>query len=218
MPTSRRTARIRLGSSVSSTPSTMTLPRCQSSSRLMQRSSVDLPPPEGPQMTIRSPRATFRLISRSTWKSPYHLCRPMTSTATSAKRLTVLDWSPLCCMQFLLRPPGAGQSFFHASRIARHAIAADKVEECGQGIPGYGNIWRRPFWVGARGLDCAEKIKNADDKNQCRVLEQPDEGIDDVWQRNAQRLRQNDQTHHPPVGEAKYPRRLVLPAGNGNEA
>ena len=39
----------------------------------MQRSSVDLPAPDGPQMTMRSPRATCRLMSRSTWNSPYHL-------------------------------------------------------------------------------------------------------------------------------------------------
>src|SRR2546421_3317701 len=43
------------------------------------RSSVDLPPPEGPQMTMRSPRMTRRLTSRSAWNSPYHLARPMRS-------------------------------------------------------------------------------------------------------------------------------------------
>ncbi len=32
----------------------------------MQRISVDLPEPDGPQMTMRSPRSTFRLMSRST--------------------------------------------------------------------------------------------------------------------------------------------------------
>ena len=67
MPTSRRTSSIVLRSSVSSMPSTMTRPRCQFSSRLMQRSSVDLPLPDGPQITMRSPRMTLRLTSRSTW-------------------------------------------------------------------------------------------------------------------------------------------------------
>ena len=33
----------------------------------MQRISVDLPEPDGPQMTMRSPRATARSMSRSTW-------------------------------------------------------------------------------------------------------------------------------------------------------
>jgi hypothetical protein len=39
----------------------------------MQRISVDFPEPDGPQMTMRSPRATERSMSRSTWKPPYHL-------------------------------------------------------------------------------------------------------------------------------------------------
>ena len=39
----------------------------------MQRISVDLPDPEGPQMTIFSPLATFRFMSLSTWKAPNHL-------------------------------------------------------------------------------------------------------------------------------------------------
>ena len=40
----------------------------------MQRISVDLPEPDGPQMTMRSPRPTCRSMSRSTWKLlPYHL-------------------------------------------------------------------------------------------------------------------------------------------------
>jgi hypothetical protein len=39
----------------------------------MQRMSVDLPEPDGPQMTMRSPRVTTRSMSRSTWNWPYHL-------------------------------------------------------------------------------------------------------------------------------------------------
>ena len=42
-------------SEVSSTPSTTILPFWCSSSRLMQRISVDLPEPDGPQITMRSP-------------------------------------------------------------------------------------------------------------------------------------------------------------------
>ncbi len=83
MPTSRRTSSIFLRSLVSSLPSTMILPFWCSSSRLMQRIIVDLPEPDGPQMTMRSPRMTFRLMSFSTWNSPYHLCMPTISIATS---------------------------------------------------------------------------------------------------------------------------------------
>ncbi len=40
----------------------------------MQRISVDLPDPDGPQMTMRSPFLTCRSMSRNTWKLlPYHL-------------------------------------------------------------------------------------------------------------------------------------------------
>ena len=57
----------------SSVPSTSIRPFWCSSSALMQRMSVDLPDPEGPAITIRSPRWTVRSMSRSTWKLPYHL-------------------------------------------------------------------------------------------------------------------------------------------------
>src|SRR6185312_10862954 len=39
----------------------------------MQRMAVDLPEPEGPQMTMRSPLRTVRETSFSAWKVPYHL-------------------------------------------------------------------------------------------------------------------------------------------------
>ena len=42
--------------SVSSTPSTTTVPAVGSSSRLTQRSSVDLPDPDGPMTQTTSPR------------------------------------------------------------------------------------------------------------------------------------------------------------------
>jgi hypothetical protein len=74
MPTCLRMASIAFTSSVSSTPSTIKWPCWCSSSRLMQRISVLLPEPDGPQMTMRSPLATFRSMSRNTWKLlPYHL-------------------------------------------------------------------------------------------------------------------------------------------------
>src|SRR5919205_1136724 len=45
----------------------------------MQRISVDFPEPDGPQITIRSPRATVRETLCRTLKSPYHFCRPAIS-------------------------------------------------------------------------------------------------------------------------------------------
>src|SRR5690606_39825874 len=74
-----------------STPSTTMLPCWCSSSRLMQRIIVDLPDPEGPQMTMRSLGATFRLMLRNTWNCPYHLL-------TSARRMMASDMSVLLCI------------------------------------------------------------------------------------------------------------------------
>ena len=74
MPTSRAHLRRRcLPPAARSMPSTTMRPFCTVSSRLMQRISVDLPEPEGPQMTMRSPARTARSMSVSTWKSPNHL-------------------------------------------------------------------------------------------------------------------------------------------------
>src|ERR1700730_18242834 len=42
----------------------------------MQRSSVDLPDPEGPHRTIRSPARTDRLMSVRALKAPYHFSTP----------------------------------------------------------------------------------------------------------------------------------------------
>ena len=95
MPTSRRTSSIFLRSLVSSLPSTTILPFWCSSSRLMQRIIVDLPEPDGPQMTMRSPRMTFRLMSFSTWKSPYHLCMATISMATSVSEMCIFLTSTL---------------------------------------------------------------------------------------------------------------------------
>ncbi|MCY1453788.1 hypothetical protein D9M71_708020 [compost metagenome] len=82
MPTSLRIASICLRSLVSSVPSTTMVPCWCSSSRLMQRMVVDLPDPDGPQRTMRSPCCTVRLISLSTWNWPYHLFTPFISIIT----------------------------------------------------------------------------------------------------------------------------------------
>ncbi len=53
---------------------------------------VDLPEPDGPQSTMRSPWRTLRLMSLSTWNWPYHLCTPcirMTGSLACSGRATV---------------------------------------------------------------------------------------------------------------------------------
>ncbi|MNJ75200.1 hypothetical protein D3C77_722530 [compost metagenome] len=84
MPTSLRIVSMCFKSLVSSVPSTMMWPFWCSSRRLMQRIIVDLPEPDGPHTTMRSPCATSRLILRNTWNWPYHLF-------TSCKRIMASD-------------------------------------------------------------------------------------------------------------------------------
>ncbi len=128
MPTSRRTSSIFLRSSVSSRPSTTTRPRCQLSIRLMQRSNVDLPLPEGPQITMRSPRITLRSTSRSTWKAPNHLLRPAISIATSFRVVrmsgAIRPGNAFArCSSVAIRLPRllGVEPPFHEQGIARHA-------------------------------------------------------------------------------------------------
>ena len=70
MPTSERMISMFFRSLVSSVPSTTMEPSWCSSRRLMQRMRVDFPEPDGPQITMRSPRFTSRLMSLSTWNWP----------------------------------------------------------------------------------------------------------------------------------------------------
>src|ERR1043165_6190050 len=205
MPTSRRTSSIFLRSLVSSMPSTTMRPCWCSSRRLMQRIMVDLPEPDGPQITMRSPLATRRLMSRSTWNSPNHLCTPASSTATS-----VLDGagfsaiSPSSCSPCRLSPLSlvtSGKPRLDHAGVARHAVAEDQIEDRGEGIAAGAGHRRRPGRIGPRRLEGLEEIEDADDEHQRGVLEQRDGGIDDVGDGDAQRLRQHDQPHGPPVAE-----------------
>ena len=53
-----------------SRPSNKMLPSVGSIIRLMQRSTVDLPAPEGPMMTTSSPRSTSKLTSSTALVGP----------------------------------------------------------------------------------------------------------------------------------------------------
>src|SRR6478735_3338045 len=72
-------------------PFTTMLPCWIGSRRLMQRISVDLPEPEGPQSTIFSPLRTMRSTLRRAWYPPYHFCTPF----ISIRILSCMDSAPL---------------------------------------------------------------------------------------------------------------------------
>jgi len=106
MPTSRRMASRDRRSSDSSIPSTMILPSWCVSSRLMQRISVDLPEPDGPQTTTRSPLATERFTSRSTCRAPNHLFTPCSTMAGGASARTAeAIWASVSMVSLMVSLP-----------------------------------------------------------------------------------------------------------------
>src|SRR5271165_4458212 len=159
----------------------------------MQRISVDLPDPEGPQITTRSPLRTLRLISASTWKSPNHLWSPLISTAKPS-RSTCFSPAPSSDMAPLrLAPLGTRQPIFDAVGIARHEKTEHEIEHGGKRVAGRARHRRRPFGIDAGDFDGFQQIKNPDEEHQGRVLEECDEAVDDVRDGDAQGLRQDNQ-------------------------
>ncbi|MCY1373769.1 hypothetical protein D9M69_610630 [compost metagenome] len=88
MPVSLRTVSTPLPSTPISVPFTISWPSWYASRPLMQRIRVDLPLPEGPQTTMRSPLRTSRSMPFSTAKSAYHFLSPrMITTGWSVEGL-----------------------------------------------------------------------------------------------------------------------------------
>src|SRR2546421_3960857 len=223
MPTSRRTSSIFLRSLVSSTPSTMMRPCWCSSSRLMQRIIVDLPEPEGPQMTMRSRRSTTRLMSRSTWKSPYHLCTSIISTASAFFGFSIFMAAPavevvaVSLMVLILKgsaPSRGVDAPLDELRIARHAEAEAEVDQAREREAGEQGRWGRPERIRQGAAQLSEQIEDRHDQHQGGVLEQGDEGVDDPGNDQFERLRQHDQSHHLPIAEAQRHRALELTSGD----
>src|SRR5580765_817142 len=133
----------------------------------MQRIIVDLPEPDGPQITMRSPPRTFRLMSRSTWKSPYHLLSSMSSTAVSVRSRPGLRSDPKfssAVMSCPSPPATLGKTRFHRASIARHAVAEDQIKNGGDRIARRASDGRRPFRIDAGHFDRAQEIEDAHDE------------------------------------------------------
>ncbi len=84
MPTWRRTRFSSTPAPVTWCPSRLIRPLSMGSSRLMQRSSVDLPEPEAPIRQMTSWAATDRLMPLSTSLVPKDLCRSSIRMAWAA--------------------------------------------------------------------------------------------------------------------------------------
>ncbi len=80
MPTLRRSASLSSFGSLTSCPSTVIEPESIGTSALTQRSSVDLPEPEGPMMQITSPFITSSEMPLSTSSAPNDLCTSLSRT------------------------------------------------------------------------------------------------------------------------------------------
>src|SRR5215471_5331109 len=98
----------------------------------MQRIIVDLPDPEGPQTTTRSPRPTLRLISLRTWKSPYHLSTwrswMIGSPARVSTALSVTPPSPRLAL------PAFIELALQHLAISRHEEAEAPIDRCDEHI------------------------------------------------------------------------------------
>src|ERR1051325_10508313 len=173
----------------------------------MQRIIVDLPEPEGPQTTTRSPLPTSRLMSVSTWKSPYHLCTwriSMTAPFAAPASLSAIRASPP-----RLALPAAVELTLQHLAVARHEKAEAEVDRGGEHV----SLGREalPGGVGQRGVDRAEQVEEADDDDQRGVLEGADEAVDQRRDHHRQGLRQHEQPGAPRIAQPERVGRLDLP-------
>src|SRR5262249_54809209 len=129
----------------------------------MQRIMVDLPDPEGPHTTMRSRRSTARLMSRSTWKSPYHLCTPTISIATLL-RVVCRVGSPVAPAVSVIIPPlapvAAVQAPLEEQRVARHAEAEREIDDAGEGEAGEQGDGCRPIGIGKGRAQLPEEVED----------------------------------------------------------
>src|SRR5437762_604895 len=177
MPTSRRIASMFLRSEVSSMPATMMRPCWCSSNRLMQRIIVDLPEPEGPHTTTFSPRPTTRLMSFSTWNSPYHLWTACISMIDGAGAWTGMASAALLIAPLPLTAMAAIQGALEPLAVARHEKTETEIDRRDKDIGFAGEAL--PIRVGERGVRRIQQVEQADDQHERGVLERADKIVDE---------------------------------------
>src|SRR5579859_7090685 len=183
MPTSRRIASMFLRFAVSSMPSTMIWPFWCSSSRLMQRIAVDLPEPDGPQTTTRSPFLTVRLTFFSTWNSPYHLLTSRISMigapSFGAMAASDIPLKLLAALAFV-------ETDFQPLAVSRHGEASDEIDRTEENVGFAGQT--APIRIDQRHLGRVHQVEQADDRDQRGVLEIADQIADQGRDRKSTRL------------------------------
>src|SRR3954451_25483675 len=238
MPTRRRTKFTPSVASfpVISWPSRNIRPELGGSSRLMHRSSVDLPEPEGPITQTTSPLPISKSTPRNTSSFPKRFVTPSRrSIAPSA--VTPLAEAELSSMAVMLDTPrrtgprrgqrlerwlllaaiaACGRAPLGAPLLAmdqpvdhpRHRKRDDQVHERGEGQ-------RRA--VERLGLDVERhlhRLWERDDADQRRVLHQRHQVVQERRDDGPHRLRDDHVAHCLDVAHSQRARRLHLPARN----
>src|SRR5688572_14875203 len=140
---------------------------------------------------------------------------PMMSMATSSDTCI---FALVFAMALVLAFVAGRQALLQIHGITRYGETEEKEYGGRAEIAGRRGYRGDPFLIGESGLNDAQQIEEADDRHKRRVLEKADEGIDDVGDDDTQRLRQNDQSHDLPIGQAQGVGRLVLAFRNGLKA
>ncbi|CDN45691.1 hypothetical protein BN871_IM_00030 [Paenibacillus sp. P22] len=189
MPMFSRTLLMSVRRSLMSISSTMTVPSVMSSSRFRQRSKVLLPEPEGPMTQTTSPSWTFRSMPLRTWFVPKLFLSPVTLI------LPILDLP------------------FHPVGNLRQHRDDDEVHD----------RYRRPDVerlerAGDDDLARLGQLHESDDGQDRRILERDDHLVDEGWNHDLHRLRNDDFDHRLAVGQAQRARRFHLAAVDGLDA
>src|SRR3954470_1130270 len=126
----------------------------------MQRISVDLPDPEGPQITMRSPGCTRRSMSRNT-------CMPLSNhlfTRSNWMRASLIRGCPSSAA-------GRREAPLQAQAVARHREAESKVNRRDEQVAL--DLERAPIGIGVeRQRQGAGQFVQGDDGHQGSVLEE----------------------------------------------
>ena len=195
---------------VSSTPSTTMLPCWCSSSRLMQRIIVDLPEPDGPQMTMRSPLLHPQVDVLEHVELAVPLVHALQfdhglAGGRGVRRRVGADAVFMCFSSQALSACGrCAACALEPLAVARHA-ETEHPEDAGRRTRSRSVEKPEPVGVGVGGLDAAEQVEQADDQHQARVLEQRDERVDDARDHELERLRQDDEADRSASSPARAP-------------
>src|SRR5260221_4491173 len=191
MPTSARTALMSLLLWARRLPSTKISPPLGVSRWLMQRSTVDLPEPLGPMITVTCPLGTLRLTPSTARSGPNCLTRSLMTimSLTGAAIFTPARFQP-----------------FHAQRKQNGHAQIDKSQR----------VIR--FWITKRGGGIQPRllcdVGHAQDRDQRRILEHGDKVVAQRRQDAPDGLRQDHVAHGLEIAHAQAARGFHLPAAD----